>query len=56
MKQISDNTLGNSNRERKRWKKFLQGSGMVMVPNSDTTMRLCSLLAVKLSLDRKRLL
>lgn len=37
--------LGNSNRDRNLWKKFLQGSGRVMVPNSDTVMRLFSLLA-----------
>lgn len=35
-------SLGSSKRERKRWKKFLHGSGMAIVPNSDTIMRLCS--------------
>lgn len=49
-------SLGNSNLEIKRWKKFLQGSGMVTVPNSDTVMRLLSSLAWWLVLDRKRLL
>lgn len=33
-------------RDRKRMKKFLQGSGMARVPNSDTMMRLRSLLAL----------
>lgn len=32
-----------SKRDRKRWKKFLQGSGMARVPNSDITMRSRSL-------------
>lgn len=32
-----------SKRDRKRWKKFLQGSGMARVPNSDITMRSLSL-------------
>lgn len=49
-------SLGNSNLDKKRWKKFLHGSGMVMVPNSDTTMRSYSVLAWKLSLVKKRLL
>lgn len=39
-------SLGSSNRERKRWKKFLHGSGIATVPNSDTIIRLCSRFAL----------
>ncbi len=45
-----------SNLDRKRWKKFLQGSGRAKVPNSDTMMRFLSLFCLYESLLKNRLL
>lgn len=53
MSSYSPNIL---KRDRNRRKKFLQGSGIARVPNSDITMRSLSLLLLKALLCRNRLM